>query len=529
MNETFSKYWSKVTPYLDRLTKTQKILIGAISLFAIITAALLIYQFSKTEYSLAYTDLNAADAAAIQEYLESANIPYKFSQDGTSVAVPSTKVTDVKIGVESQNLLKNGSIGYGIFRENISNFGMTDNQFELLSVDAKAGEIQQLINAIDGVRESKVLLNIPSKSVFVREDAEEATASVVVQFEPGYPIDQNKIDTMYSLVSKSVENLPEENITISDQNGELLPSSRLSSETQISTSLMTQQMQIKKQYEEEIQRNIQYFLSRILGSDKVVVNVWSTLNFDQKRREEKIFTPVNEFDQSGIERSVQEIQKSYTSNSSDEPGGIVGTGVSDIQGYPTTSNNGTSSSEEMERIINYEINEITNSIVSSPYVVQDLTIFVGIEPPIPDDPDSLTEETKAEIHNMLVNIVSASLVDSEKSFTREEIESKVSVLTHNFQDQTSGNQVTAETNNLILYYGLAALALALVAAGGYAVIRRRRNKETDEAAMVEDFSLMETEEEDTTSKKYMKNQLDTLAKTNPEEFVSLLRTWLVEE
>lgn len=526
MNETISKYWNKVTPYLDRYTKKQKIMIGAIALLALMIIALLIFQFSKTEYSLAYTDLNASDAAAIKSYLESQSIPYKFSQDGRSVAVPTTKVADVKIGVESQNLIKNGSIGYGIFRENFSSFGLTDSQFELLSVDARAGEIQQLINAIDGVRESKVLLNIPSESVFVRENKEQATASVVVTFQPGYPIDQNKIDTIYSLVSKSVENLPEENITISDQNGELLPSSRLRGTAVSTASTAVQHMQIKKQYEADIQRTIQNFLSKILGPDKVVVNVWSTLNFDQKRREEKIFTPVNEFDQTGIERSVQEIQKSYTSGTENVPGGIVGTGPSDIPGYPTFSNQGLSSSEEVERIINYEVNEITSSIVSSPYVVQDLTIFAGIEPPVPNDPDSLPNETKEEIHRMLVNIISASLVDSGKNFTREEIESKVSVITYNFRNE-SGVYGGSEEKN-ILYYGIAAIAAALALGGGYLALRRKRRSE--EETLFEEDQIQEIDIlEETEDENYMKKQLDRMAKEKTDDFVSLLRTWLTEE
>lgn len=530
MNETISKYWNKVTPYLDRYTKKQKIMIGAIALLALMIIALLIFQFSKTEYSLAYTDLNASDAAAIKSYLESQSIPYKFSQDGRSVAVPTTKVADVKIGVESQNLIKNGSIGYGIFRENFSSFGLTDSQFELLSVDARAGEIQQLINAIDGVRESKVLLNIPSESVFVRENKEQATASVVVTFQPGYPIDQNKIDTIYSLVSKSVENLPEENITISDQNGELLPSSRLRGTAVSTASTAVQHMQIKKQYEADIQRTIQNFLSKILGPDKVVVNVWSTLNFDQKRREEKIFTPVNEFDQTGIERSVQEIQKSYTSGTENVPGGIVGTGPSDIPGYPTFSNQSLSSSEEVERIINYEVNEITSSIVSSPYVVQDLTIFAGIEPPDPNDPLSLSQETRDEIHRMLVNIVSASLADSHRSFTPEELNSKVTVITQTFQ--TPSSEEAGLTLAQSLLYGLAGAAALALAGGGivYWIRRRRQEDELDEELQ----TLDDVEEEVPTvdfevGENYIRKQLETLAHRQPEEFVNLLRTWLVEE
>lgn len=505
-------------------------MIGGIVLLAILTSALLIYQFSKTEYSLAYTDLNASDAAALQQYLEAAGIPYKFSQDGKTVAVPSTKVTDVKIGAESQNLLKNGSIGYGIFRDHISSFGMTDNQFELLSTDAKAGEIQQLINAIDGVIESKVLLSLPEETVFIRENNASASASVVIRFQPGYPIEQNKIDTMYNLVSKSVKNLSEENITISDQNGELLPSSRLNASGSSSLGLVSQHMQIKKQYEAEVQKNIQNFLGRILGQDKVVVNVWSTLNFDQKSHQEKRFEPVNELSQKGIERSVQEIQKSYTSEGSPVPGGIAGMGDTDIPTYNSLSNSGPANSEEIEKIVNYEINEISSSIISSPYVVQDLTVFAGIEPPNPNDPDSLTEETRQEIERMLVNIVDASLVDSEKRFSREEIESKVSVITHNFRG--TNDVFGGSEQNSYLLYGFIALAILTVVLGGITAVQRTRKRKTDSLIENENETVIDQPKQnliEVSDENEIKTQLNHLAQNKPEDFVNLLRTWLTEE
>lgn len=531
MNETIARYWEQINQRWNQFNKTQKWMIIGSAILTLITLLLLIYHFSKTEYSIAYTNLDPADAAAIKEYLENRGIPYRFSNDGKSIGVPTRMLTEVKIDVEAQNLIQNGSFGYGIFRENISSFGMTESQFEVLNVDAKAGEIQKLLNAIDGVVRSNVLLTLPEKSVFLRDDMnDEAYASVVVHLDPTKRIDQRKIDTMYNLVHKSVANLPMENITISDQNGELLPSSRLNEGAGGTESIIAQQFEIKKRYETDIQKNIQNFLSRILGPDKVVVSVVASLNFDQENREERLFTPVNEIDQQGIERSVQEIQRSYTSDSGADPGGIPGMGNQDVPGYPAAEPGGSASSEELERIVNYEVNEITRSIVSSPYVVQDLTIFAGIEPPDPNDPLSLSQETRDEIHRMLVNIVSASLADSHRSFTPEELNSKVTVITQTFQ--TPSSEEAGLTLAQSLLYGLAGAAALALAGGGivYWIRRRRQEDELDEELQ----TLDDVEEEVPTvdfevGENYIRKQLETLAHRQPEEFVNLLRTWLVEE
>lgn len=504
--------------------------------FALVAIILLVYNFSKTEYALAYTDLSTADAAAVKTYLESEGIPYEFSADGTSIGVPSKLVTDVKIDVASQNLIQNGSQGFGLFRDNLSGFGMTDNEFSILSVDARAGEIQKLINGYEGVARSQVLLTIPEESVFINSgEPEAALASAVITFKTGYRPSQEMIDGIYNLLKTGVANLPLENITVSDQNGVLLPSSQLSGGLAGASSLIEQQMKIKKMYEADIQKNIKSFLGTIYDSRRVAVSVVATLNFDQKTADSKTFTPVNEEEGTGIIRSEQTEERTSSSTGGGEAGGVVGTGESDVPNYPGASSSGNSESEEAIATRNYEINELTQSIVSSPYVVKDLTIFAGIEPPDPTNPDSLTQAEVDEIRRILTNVVSTSLANnSDLAFTQEQLEGKVSVLAQSFR----GVQIDdASGSNALWYYGLGGAALALLAAGGgYLVLRRRKREQQaalDAAAEGEsppvqlEFPTIDIEQ--VGSDNQIRKQLEGLAKKKPEEFVNLLRTWLVDE
>lgn len=534
MNETVRQYWDRTLQYWNEFNKTQKIMFISVLAFVFLTFTILIYYFSKTEYSLAYTDLSATDAAIIRDYLNNAGIPYKFSANNTAVGVPTKLVNDVKIDVESQNMLHGGSIGFGIFRDNMSSLGMTDNQFDVLYTDARAGEIEQLIKAMDGVNGAKVLLTLPKQSVFLSADGpEQASASVVVSFRPGFKVTQPLIDTMYNLVSKSVSNLPIENIKIADNlTGEMLPSSKEGGGLDHSSGVAATQFKIKKQYEVDIQKNVESFLGRIFGPDKVIVNVVANLNFEQKNSHEVLFKPVNEQSQTGIERSVQEIQKLYTSEGGSS-GSVAGTTEGDTNSwYPgVTGDGGSINSEEMERIINYEVNEITNTIISSPFVVEDLTISVGIEPFIPDDPSSLTEEAKEEIRSMIVNIVGTSLATSGKQFDTEQLRQKVSVIAHPFYGKH--DVVPDSMTSTYLTYSLLALAVLLAAAGGYYIAYSRKRKaelalaEEQLLAAEEEFEVADLEAE--RSEHQVRKQLESLARKKPEEFVSLLRTWLIEE
>ena len=110
MNENLLQYWEKVKQYWNRYSRTTKITFIATVVLLILTAAIISVNLSKTEYSFAFTELQPSDAAAIKSYLDTAKIPYHLSADGKSIEVPTSEVANVKLGVESQGLNKNGSI-----------------------------------------------------------------------------------------------------------------------------------------------------------------------------------------------------------------------------------------------------------------------------------------------------------------------------------------------------------------------------------------------------------------------------------
>lgn len=529
MNEKIVQYREKLTQYWKQLSKTRKIMMVSSLVAFLLIIGLLVHQFSKTEYSLAFTDLNADDAAAVKEYLTSAKIPYKLSNDGQSIGVPTKQVAEVKVDVVSQGLLKDGSLGYDIFRKNVSSFGMSDKQFDLLKNDGLAGEVEKLIKHIRGVKTADVLVNVPEKSVFLDSDqSDKATASVVVSFKPGYTVDQAKIDAIYNLVAKSVPNLSPDNITLSDENGELAPSSQAGALNTPATQVAAE-FQIRQQFNDEIEKNVKKFLGSIVGPDRLVVSVVSSIDFSKKSSEEHFVTPVNTVDQKGIEISLQEIQKTYSSDGG-TASSVAGTGSTDVPGYPSSTNSGKTNSEDVSRTINYEVNRITNQIESSPYTVKDLTINVGIEPPKKNKPSSLPQETKDAVKRLLMNIVGASLADSGKTYTDAELEKKVLVLTQTFK--TPQTAKSSSSTGKYMMYGAGGLVLALLLGGGIWALARRNRKEEimDEfEAVAPQIEYPSIDIEQVNNESQVRKQLESLAKKKPDEFVNLLRTWLVDE
>jgi len=536
VNEKFIQYRRRALEYWNKFSRVHKILIVSIVVLMILAIVLVAYNASKTEYSIAFRNLDQTDAAAIKNYLDERGIPYEFTPDMSAVGVPTSMVTEVKAAAAEQNLIHSGSIGFGIFTENIGSFGMTDNQFQVLKVDALAGEIEKLIYEYNGVTKATALVRLPSESVFINTDSEqEASVAIQVRFEPGYRPTQKQIDGMYRTVQMTLPNLPMENIVIADPNGELTPSFSSDSEGTGAATAFDEQLKVKKQIEQDIRANVENLLKPIMGQDSVVASVFATVNFDKKNSVEQLVTPVNTVDQRGIEISLQEVQKTFSSEGPSGAGGVVGTGDQDIANYQgSNASGGSTNSEEIERIVNYEVNRITNQIVKSPYAIVDLTINVGIEPPNPEEPESLTQEMRDSVQQLLVNIVSAALANSGVEYTQEQLQQKVLVFAQPFLGKSSA---TSSDDSSILssanawLYALGGIAVALLLVGGYVLIRRRRaESEVEDVLQPATPAVEETLEIETISNEtQVRKQLNMLAQKKPEEFVNLLRTWLVEE
>ncbi|GAC43125.1 lipoprotein [Paenibacillus popilliae ATCC 14706] len=227
----------------------------------------------------------------------------------------------------------------------------------------------------------------------------------------------------------------------------------------------------------------------------------------------------------GIEISVQELQESYSGTGA-QSGGVAGVGDSEVPNYPSTSGSGDSSSEKSQKTINYDVNRIKNLIESSPYAVKDLTIHAAV------DANNMEPAQIDAMEKVLRSIVAAQLKDSGTIYTDEELTQKVSVMTQN--SINDGGTATASTVPNWVWYGAGVLALLVVAGGiAFVVVRRRRRAEeiyADELSpLPTHVELPSIDLENMTSGDQVRKQLEMLAKKKPEEFVKLLRTWLVDE
>ncbi|MEW4369233.1 flagellar basal-body MS-ring/collar protein FliF [Paenibacillus kandeliae] len=531
MNERVAQYRDKIVQYWKNFNRNQKILLISTLAFIIIAIVVLTIQFSKTEYEVAFQNLDATDSAAVMEYLDGQGITYQLSQDGTSISVPVGDAARAKVAVGSQGLIQNGTIGFSEFNTSSSAIGMTDNEFNVKYKNALNGEVSQLLRNMNGVQNAKVLINLPEESLFATDENQDtASASVVMQFKPGFRASQEAIDGYFNLVHTAIPHLPIDNITITNgtDGSELVATVKGGGSGNL-TGAVQENMALQKKYEADVENNVRQFLSRLLGPDKVNVLVTSTLNFDQRTTKEDRVEPVDEENMQGIQISAQKIQESYTGTSSPDSG-TAGTGSTDTPTYPGGSSSGNTESEKSQSTINYEVNRIHNEIAASPYHVQDLSINVLVDPSTTDAAAQTTLNN--EISTMLQSIVRTSLAENGINYAQNDpsLIAKVNVMSPQAfatNDTSDGGFIA---NN---WQWMAAVAAALaIAIVGFIIYRRRKqqNEQLEEDIMLPSVSEMPSISlENLTNDSQVRKQLESLAKKKPDEFVNLLRTWLADE
>ncbi|MBW7473302.1 flagellar M-ring protein FliF [Paenibacillus oenotherae] len=522
MNEKLAQYRARISQYWNTIGKKQKIWLGATAGVLLLSIILLTFIFSKTEYELAFQDLDTTDAAAVMAYLDGSGIPYELANGGKSILVPTANADKVKVEAGSQGLVQNGSIGFDIFSEGSSPFGATDREFDVKYRNALNGEIQQLLNDMQGVKKSNVLINLPEESVFLStEEKQKASASIMITFNNGYRPNQKEVDGYYNLVRTSVPNLGVADITISSPEGELIASAEVGGEGAGSALTLETHFQIQRKYEGDLKRSIQQFLGPIVGSENLVVNVLSTFNFDKKKSDQNLVEPLPNNNNNGIIISENTTSKSATGSS--DAGGIAGTGETDVPGYQATGQGG-SESEENTRTVNYEVNRINNLIESGPYVIKDLAISVGVEK------SKLDEAARTDINSFLTSLVRTQLVESGQDVNDDAIiGKKVSIIGQTFAEGSASTSAAGISTAWLVGIGLAALALI----GGLAfVILRRRKMAAENAEEIIVPGKVEyptIDFDNVNNESQVRKQLESLAKRKPDEFVNLLRTWLVDE
>lgn len=298
-----------------RLSTQQKILL-AVALAAIIAILVGTYLWSKQpDYRVLFANISEKDGGAIITALDQANVPYRFSEGGTAILIPSAKVHEIRLRLASQGLPRGGAVGFELVEN--QKFGTSQFVEQINFQRALEGELSRTIQSISAVESARVHLALPKPSVFVREE-QKPTASVLLHLYPGRTLDPAQIAGISHLVASSVPQLPSANVNIVDQNGNLLSQLRNS---MTEAGLDASQIKFVREVENGIIKRIEDILTPVVGSNNFRVQVAADLDFSHTEQTAETFRPNG----TPPEVSIRSQQTSESANlNQPAPGGIPG-------------------------------------------------------------------------------------------------------------------------------------------------------------------------------------------------------------
>ncbi|NLB18071.1 MAG: flagellar M-ring protein FliF, partial [Syntrophomonadaceae bacterium] len=500
------------------LNLNQKVLTAGAVLLILATIFVSVSALLRTDYEPLFTNLGVNDAAAMTAKLQELNIPYELDDGGTTILVPSEAKYSTRLELAAVGLPQ-GAAGFEIFNE--TSFGETETDKRIKYQVALQGELTNTIQSMDKIEFAKVNLVIPEDSLYA-ENQEIATASVLIKNEANASLSSKEIQGIVHLVANSVEGLALENVTVVDTKGNVLSTGISEVGNGSGYIELTQaQMVLQRQYERELQTSVQSMLERLVGENKVVVRASAVLDFDERESRMEIYAPIQDKETPvTFPRSEHETEESST-ETGQAAGGVPGTETNIPTYQETTEGSTTASSQRSERTTNWEIDKEEVLQRFAPGTLKRITVAVLID-------KELSQPQKDEIEQLVETAVGINRNNANS------LDYNVTVTSMMFSEPEEPVAAASIMDLLVKYAWLIAvifLCLLVLAFVLFKVLVGRKEKDSgfdvivDDEINLEDISEIEISDEEKESRR-MREEVEKLIDSNPEEMANLMRTWL---
>ncbi len=520
--------------------------------FTLLASALLLL-LRQDSYSLLYDDLSRDDSQSLSLLLTRNDIPYRSSEDGKRLDVPSSQVNDARLISAEEGLPRAASFGYEIFDQEQ---GLSTSSFvqEINRVRALEGELARTITSVDGITNARVHIVLPKRELFSR-DRQTASASIIVDTRAGQDLERRRIRAIQNLVAAAVPDLSPDGVAITDAQGNLLARSGKDGENIFGST----PNEIRTAYETRLSQQLQSLVGSVVGITNVRVETSVEMDFGQTVVNEEIFDGDGQ-----VLRSSEEITEETRSSTPSNRQVSVDTNLPESQLQELALNAGAreeTTRSEIRR--NYDITKRLINRVVAPGQVSKISVAVLIDGTYESESDgTLTYTPRAEDDLLQIE----RLVRSAIGFDEANRQDSVEVVNLRFFEDDSlavdddtglwglrgaelGNLLEKSILSMVFLIAFSVviipLMLRLLAAQReeQAIRRARLEAEGIEAQRVsgglqaradipltaEEISeVMSIENIDTKLRSSLKNRLNDVISRYPDETYAVIRGWLAE-
>lgn len=352
---------------MKQLGPTRLGLMGGIMVALLLFFIFVSLRVSSPDMKLLFADIPVADSSAMTGKLESANIDFTVSADGTRISVPEKDLGRARLVLAEAGLPNGGSMGYEIFDKD-AGFGTTNFVQNINQTRALEGELARTISSLQGIKSARVHIVLPQRELFSRE-SRESSASISINIRPGASIERSQIAAIQSLVASAVPGLKASNVSIIDNTGTLLARG---GEEEVSLMSMKAE-EMRRNYETSLRTKVEEIVGRIVGQGNVSAAVTAEINFDRVSTNEELFDP---------EKQVVRSSQVTSENSNESEGGADDVSVqNNLPGADANLLGGGQNAEsnKTEEVTNFEISKTTRSTVREVGEIKRLSVSVNVD------------------------------------------------------------------------------------------------------------------------------------------------------
>lgn len=520
-------------------------LIGSIIGVGAVMAAVWLWS-QQPDYKVLFSNFNDRDGGAIIASLQQLNIKYKYAEGGVAILVPSENVHDARLKLAAQGLPKGGNVGFELMEN--QKLGVSQFHEQINFQRALEGELATSIQSISSIQAARVHLALPKASLFVREQ-QKPTASVLLNLYQGRNLDPQQVSAIVHLVSSSVPDLPQGNVSIVDQNGTLLSELKKPGG---SNNLDASQLK----YINEIQRNIvsriESIITPIMGAKNIRAEATADIDFSNTEQAAETYSP-NQAPNSPAVRSQQtnEALNGNAMSASGVPGALSnqppGVASAPIEPPPlpgsTAGGAPSATTTRKDTTTNYEVDKTIKYTQLPMGGIKRLSVAIVVNYKVEADkkgklvPRALTDEEKAQITDLAkeamgfnkdrgdsINVVNSPFAGMEKEIISED------PLMTKIQNYAIANAVELGK------YALGGVILIYLFFGVMRPLLRKlttksgkQDEENVEPAVNERGPNEEDEEVPVTIQSNYQRKLSvarTLAKEDPRVVANVVKTWV---
>ncbi|MGR5178763.1 flagellar basal-body MS-ring/collar protein FliF [Vibrio parahaemolyticus] len=397
-NSTSSPNMNDVNTKLKQLwSSSQRNLVLSAVLAAIVAAIIVVALWSSSQsYRPLYSQQERFDIGEIVSVLESEGIAYRLQEQNGQVLVAEGQVAKIRMLLAAKGVKAQLPTGLDSLKED-SSLGTSQFMENARYRHGLEGELVRTIISLNAISNARVHLAIPRQTLFVRQQGEDPSASVMIELKPGEDLKPDQVEAIVNLVVGSVTGMKPEFVSVIDQYGRLLSADVGSAE---SGKVNAKYLEYQKNVEKQIIQRAADMLTPIVGPSNYRVQVAADMDFSRVEETQEILdsNPVVRNEHSIHNNTVDKIALGIPGSLSNQPP-VTGE-------VPTNDSQNTNARSELNR--QYAVGSSVRRTQYQQGQISKLSVSVLLNESAAPNGTAWTEAERTQISTMISDAVGIS-------------------------------------------------------------------------------------------------------------------------